>query len=257
MSNTKTHDWELAGLGLAPFKLAGTSDNLIRYPDGSTQAGGTCDACGQGIRYEFIIASSDGRRFIVGSECVRKTGDKTVSADVDREIAKRKRQAREAVRNAERDARAAVVREANEKRAPVAEYDRGYNAAPIAALRAVYDPIAAELADGKGGFRDDIASDLRREGAVSLPRGRGVEIVCDILAKARGKKGSDAYRKRYDEIAAILDFEYMESIEIDARAAYVAEHGERYEVADRCNAEARAVYEREGLKLPHYLREKG
>jgi hypothetical protein len=61
------HVWEAQGLGDAPFKCVGCRDL------GATC--GACDACNTPIRYEFEIEARDGRRFVVGSDCVEKTGD--------------------------------------------------------------------------------------------------------------------------------------------------------------------------------------
>lgn len=69
------HAFELAGLGLAPFRFVGASENVITYPDGTSKAGGTCDYCGTGIRTECHVRSRDGNQFKVGCDCIRKVGD--------------------------------------------------------------------------------------------------------------------------------------------------------------------------------------
>lgn len=69
------HVFEIAGLGLAPFRFVGLSENALRFPDGSSKAGGSCDYCGAGIRWECHIRSADGRRSKIGCDCVRKCGD--------------------------------------------------------------------------------------------------------------------------------------------------------------------------------------
>ena len=72
------HKFELAGLGRAPFTFKGVNENVITYPDGTSKAGGSCDYCGNGIRYEFVIDSSDGLRSKVGCNCIEKVGDKGI-----------------------------------------------------------------------------------------------------------------------------------------------------------------------------------
>lgn len=72
------HAFEVAGLGLAPFVFIGVSENVITYPDGSQQAGGTCDFCGNGIKTECHVRSADGKQFKVGCNCIEKVGDKGV-----------------------------------------------------------------------------------------------------------------------------------------------------------------------------------
>lgn len=69
------HAFERAGLGKAPFRFIGASDNVIVYPDGSQKAGGSCDYCGTGIRTECQVKSADGRIFKVGCNCIEKVGD--------------------------------------------------------------------------------------------------------------------------------------------------------------------------------------
>jgi hypothetical protein len=69
------HVFERAGLGKAPFRCVGFDECFIAHPDGTTQAGTSCDYCHTGIRYTCIIRSRDGRTFKVGTDCVAKTGD--------------------------------------------------------------------------------------------------------------------------------------------------------------------------------------
>lgn len=76
MTDTSTHRFELAGLGVAPFRVAGFEIRTYQACHGApVQVGGSCDYCGTGIKNTYLIDSSDGRRFVVGSSCVRKTGD--------------------------------------------------------------------------------------------------------------------------------------------------------------------------------------
>lgn len=69
------HAFEVAGLGKAPFRFVGASDNVITYPDGTQKAGGTCDYCSTGIRLECRCVSADGKTFVVGCNCIAKVGD--------------------------------------------------------------------------------------------------------------------------------------------------------------------------------------
>jgi hypothetical protein len=66
------HPFEAAGLGKAPFRFEGMTENVVRHPDGTTQAGGSCDYCSTGIRYECRIVSADGVRSKVGCDCILK-----------------------------------------------------------------------------------------------------------------------------------------------------------------------------------------
>jgi len=71
-----THPFEKAGLGKAPFSCTHVSENVFTLPDGTSKAGGCCDYCGTGIRWEFWIKGSvaGARQFKVGCDCVAKTG---------------------------------------------------------------------------------------------------------------------------------------------------------------------------------------
>lgn len=60
------HIFEKAGLGKAPFYFKGCT---------TLDRGGSCDFCVTAIKTACWIVSSDGKRFKVGSNCVRKTGD--------------------------------------------------------------------------------------------------------------------------------------------------------------------------------------
>lgn len=97
----KIHRFEESGLGKAPFRVIGFEYRVgpIRMPNGSEigapgQPMGTCDYCRTGIANCFLIQSADGKRFIVGSECVRKTDDKGLKTVVEAKIRELNRNAR-------------------------------------------------------------------------------------------------------------------------------------------------------------------
>jgi hypothetical protein len=71
-----THPFEKSGLGKAPFSCTHVTENVFDNGDGTTKAGGCCDYCGTGIRWEFWIKGSvaGAKQFKVGCDCVAKTG---------------------------------------------------------------------------------------------------------------------------------------------------------------------------------------
>lgn len=83
-----SHVFEIAGLGKAPFKFVGFQSLGADGPDGMrlmasiggcetfTTPGGTCAYCGTCIINAFDILSADGKRFHVGIDCLKKTGDR-------------------------------------------------------------------------------------------------------------------------------------------------------------------------------------
>lgn len=74
------HIFEAAGLGSAPFRFLGVERRVYQAIPGDAscpvQPGGSCKLCGQAIYECCVIVSADGRRFDVGTDCVRKTGDR-------------------------------------------------------------------------------------------------------------------------------------------------------------------------------------
>jgi len=109
------HPFERAGLGKAPFRYAGMECQDLCYGEAilnraeyertgirlTTKPGGTCAYCGTYIIAMFNIASADGKRFHVGSDCVAKiaTDDAALAAKVEtaaKKAARSRRHAREA-----------------------------------------------------------------------------------------------------------------------------------------------------------------
>ena len=89
------HPFEKSGLGKAPFRLVGHGTRIgpirIPNPDGTTteigspgQPMGSCKHCGMGIADCYVIRSSDGKEFEVGSSCVLKTDDPGLKKEVKR-----------------------------------------------------------------------------------------------------------------------------------------------------------------------------
>ena len=70
------HKFEVAGLGLPPYRLTGMNENKYVACQGApAQPGGTCDYCGNSIMFEFWCVSRDGKRFKVGCDCINRSGD--------------------------------------------------------------------------------------------------------------------------------------------------------------------------------------
>lgn len=155
------HPFEKSGLGTAPFYCVG----MCEIPSPSLAAHnptaymmamadlprdlsvGSCAYCGMGIKYNFIINGATGRRFVVGSECVNRTGDAGLVKSVKGE---RSRVARE-----KRDLRRSQA--AAERRAAY-EAERKARAATFAASHADLIRRARAVTDleAKGGFIADV-----------------------------------------------------------------------------------------------------
>lgn len=70
------HVFTRSGLGAAPFRFLKMFEKTYQaHPDAPRQPGGSCAHCGTAITIHCEIQSADGRKFVVGSTCVEKTGD--------------------------------------------------------------------------------------------------------------------------------------------------------------------------------------
>lgn len=115
------HPFEQAGLGVAPFRCVaveyriGPIRSVVDFGNGPVecevgspgQPMGTCAYCGQGIAECCVIKDANGKRFIVGNQCVAKAsrdyGEKVVDTALERD---RKQALREARHERERTASA-------------------------------------------------------------------------------------------------------------------------------------------------------
>lgn len=107
-----THTFEKAGLGIAPFKFVGMGQQDVSYGEAvnfrdaktgleiRSKRGGTCAFCGSAIVHLYEVEDSNGKRFHVGSECVKKTADKSLMAALDKAI-KAAQKAKRAAKSAE------------------------------------------------------------------------------------------------------------------------------------------------------------
>lgn len=216
------HLFQAAGLGLAPFRLEGMcqipSTSLAEANPTAYNAAlrmlpqgigiGSCAYCGTPLTNNFLIRSRDGRLFPVGSECVRKTGDRGLTDKV--KVIERER--RRAAREEERRVKAAQA-EAKLQMALQAERERNGGLTDREMIEreaervreakvALLAPLADAMRDGRYGFRDSVAHDMTYG---HLPSGRGRVIVQEILAKLAGRRGSKACEAEYERIGKIFD----------------------------------------------------
>lgn len=217
------HKWEAAGLGRAPFRLAAVIEtpgkwlmdaNPAAFDTAWAEASqsarhfgvtlASCNACGQCLQINCVIRDADGRHFVVGSDCVRKTGDAGLISRVKHEERAKQRAKKEAERAARWEAEA-PLRAA--RAAEFARLEAGREAARLAdeaRLEAengwLIDVLARE-SHSAGDFCSSVAADLRRK-AVSDLSGRCLDIVRDIYGKATGgRKGSRKFA------AAVAEFD--------------------------------------------------
>jgi len=219
----KIHVFENAGLGSAPFKFVGVysipspslaehnptayNNQLRMMPPG--YGCGACSYCGMPIMHNYLINSADGRKFAVGCDCVQKTGDAGLIDAAKAAKRKAEREAREAKREADRKSRLQSERDRNggltdwevkEKRRAEEKAARDKLLEPI---KKQLEPFAyyLERFQSSSGFCVSVAMDLR---AGKLPKGRGLDILLDILAKASGRRNSKAYEAEYERVSGII-----------------------------------------------------
>lgn len=70
------HVFERAGLGPAPYKFIGITQSVYQaLPGAPKQPGASCQYCGTGIMYCFHLEAANGKRFHVGCDCIKRSGD--------------------------------------------------------------------------------------------------------------------------------------------------------------------------------------
>ena len=173
-----THPFEKANLGKAPFSCTHVSENVFRLPDGSVKAGGCCDYCGTGIRWEFWIKGSiaGARQFKVGCDCVAKTGWGIEGFEKIRADHTRARRQEGAEKRAEkkREARKAWIDEQHAARAIERE-------AATKVWRDAHSALAARL-DAYTGTNDFLLSMIERLGYWGTLSGNQTEAAESCFA---------------------------------------------------------------------------
>lgn len=130
---TAVHCFEKSGLGKAPFRCVGFASipsasmaehNVSAYNNAMAMLPrdvgcGTCDYCGTAIMHNFIIqGSGEGdRRFVVGSDCVARTGDAGLIKAVRGERLKVVQEKRATLRRMKADERQAIWKRQREEQA--------------------------------------------------------------------------------------------------------------------------------------------
>lgn len=216
------HKLEELGLGKGPFKVVGLvsipSSSMAEQNPSAYNAAirnlpqgigvGTCAACGTPIMHNFIIKSADGEKHCLGSECIKKIDDARLTTQAKEVVRKKKQEEKLEKLRAQAAAREAKLQAEKERNGGLTDYElaqqarRDAHAAAMAPRIEKLAPLADALADGKRGFRDSVAQDLKNG---NVPSGRGRDIMLDILSKQAGRSGSAAYDQRWNEIQAILD----------------------------------------------------
>lgn len=199
----KVHPFTEAGLGFGPFRCTGFHDH--------GKAGAVpCQFCGQGLRYEFLITSQDGRQFGVGCDCVQKTGDAGLQREVEAQqiklnlaLKEQRRVERQAKREAEWQAKMAEVMPSGLTRSQEVELEAAQREREIRErrerVRSIWAPVLHALQRTSGAFARDWAEAL--ESGNNWPHGRALDICLEIAAKQEGRRGSKAFDQEWDRVA--------------------------------------------------------
>ena len=183
-----THPFEKAGLGKAPFSCTHVSENVFALPDGTSKAGGCCDYCGTGIRWEFWIKDSvpSSRQFKVGCDCVAKTGwgiegfEKVRSAHT-----RARRQAGAQSRRAARQAQVAAERAQKAlERVEATQAWRDANGVVVARLTAY---------EGTNDFLRDMAYNLANWGNLTARQLEAVESAFAVIDRTEAARANSQH----------------------------------------------------------------
>jgi hypothetical protein len=181
MTDQPVHCFEKSNLGKAPFRCVAVhsipspslaehnptayNNALAALPRGLGL--GSCHYCGMAIMHNYEIVSADHKHFVVGSECVNRTGDVGLIKQVRRERLKMAQEKRAAKSRMKREEREAAWKVERDERAAAFKVEH----ADLIAKAATY----ADL----GGFIADVIKRGLEGGRVS---DRALEAVANTMA---------------------------------------------------------------------------
>lgn len=182
------HPFQKSGLGIAPFSCTHVTENVFALPDGTSKAGGCCDYCGTGIRWEFWIKGSvaGAKQFKVGCDCVAKTGwgiegfEKVRAAHI-----RARRQAGAQSRRAARQAQVAAERaQKAAERQEATQAWRDANSAVVARLTAY---------ESTNNFLRDMIQNLAQWGNLSARQLEAVESCFAVIDRTEAARANSQY----------------------------------------------------------------
>lgn len=217
------HPFAERGLGAAPFKLVGhyslpspylAEQNPAAYQNALREMPqgwgiGSCAYCGMALVNNFLILAANGRKFVVGSECVRRVGDAQLVSQAEaierkarREKQRAKRAAKFAAAQASWEAQLAAERAANGglTNREVAERQAEQEREAIRAERTRQNWWLIQALRGRGPFAEEMAVRLESQAPNEENFSpRQLAIMGEIYAKGFGRAGSKAFEKAHAE----------------------------------------------------------
>lgn len=234
-SDVKFHPWELLDLGRAPFRFV----TIVELPPKSLQEAnpfayenamrdlpkgigvGCCAVCGAALQNNYLIEDADGRRFVVGSECVRKvdlpgSADAKLQADVRRAALNREKAKRAKARLEKRVAYEKKMKPVWEKQRLEAEAAekaaKEERAAKAAGNIEANEWLTSVLAEAMRCYESNFVADFHEKLSEGLARAdelseRVTEILREIYGKTVGKTrlGTKKFEAAADEFDAKLE----------------------------------------------------
>lgn len=183
----------------------------------SMGAKGVCAHCGNLISNHYIVEDAEGKRFAVGSECIASING--VNTQLLTEAHKAKLKADRAKRKERKEAKLEAERKANGGLTNEEVKRQEFRARHMEQLKAQQELDAEREREGliagvkylpyvdrlrrhtNSGFALSVADELRNG---RLPKGRGMDIMLDILAKDAGRRGSKAYHEELKALSAFF-----------------------------------------------------
>lgn len=169
---------------------------------------GSCDHCGAGIMNNCVIRDSESNHFVVGCDCVKKTGDASLGSRAKIEEAKFQRE-----RNRERREIAQEKWLASPSEQDPTKTNSQVKQDKLDEQKAKREAREREIAAkgkitcakwrffverlGKDAIvRSNFLSDIVRNFKVgNEPTGRGLDICAEIFGKTFGRRNSEGFRK--------------------------------------------------------------
>lgn len=190
------HPFTKSGLGSAPFRCVGVRKNAYQACHGApVQPGGSCNHCGTGIMYEYIIRNAEGGQFVVGSDCVMKTGGE---GQVEGFRAERLKLARE--QRAEKCAATQAIRAA--ERAARAEQQKVDTAADRAKFAENFPVFLSRLETDTSDFGRDLLGKLNSWGSLSIAQMGAMQTGWDRADKRAAEKANSQHIGKVGERVA-------------------------------------------------------
>ncbi len=216
------HLWQDQELGVAPFRVKTficlpskemAEQNPLVYQEQMAEVCqqaralgvglGSCNSCGMALTVNVVIEDTNGKRFVVGQDCAKKTFDAKLITDIENIERNRQKLIREARREAERLERqrafTAERQAQRDKNGGLTDYELGQKqrAEELELLRAKFSRVNAWILtvldrESQSDFIRSIIGKLEQRKASELSP-NVLTILKDIWSRKFGRRGSKKY----------------------------------------------------------------